>query len=373
MSAGGVLKRWYLLLAKCRLLLVAAAFACQPLFAADFSIGVYYYPGWSPYIKGAKEPDPWQAIKAFPEREPLLGWYHDGMRETLDRQLTWMADHGVDFVTFDWYWEKARPAPETSVRAYLQSPVRARVRYALLWANHTKAPQSLQEWDALVDYWVARHLGNPEYMRLDGKPVLYVFSPDGIRDQAKQIGLSVSDLLNRARAKAKAAGLPGIYFVLCVPAIDYWVLDFSPNAGFDALSAYNYHFGIAGDANKRTPDSHSFEELDSGYQMQWRWILANSKLPYFVPMTSGWDKRPWGGSRNSLHDNSMSNPGSFERHLLKGKAMIQAYPAKTRGIGMVCCWNEFGEGSYIEPTRRFGLEYLQRLKKVFGSRRDGGA
>jgi hypothetical protein len=34
---------------------------------------------------------------------------------------------------------------------------------------------------------------------------------------------------------------------------------------------------------------------------------------------------------------------------------------------MVCCWNEYGEGSYIEPTKMYDLEYLKRIKKVFGT------
>ena len=336
--------------------------------AKEFTLGVYYYPGWSPYTKGPREPDPWKAIQAYPEREPLLGWYHDGKRETLDQQLGWMADHGISFVTFDWYWENGRPAPETSVRAYLQSAARSRVQYNLLWANHNKEPRTLAEWHALVDFWLSRHMQNPEYLRIDGKPVLTIFSPEVLRDQAKALGLPVAAMLDMARDKAKALGLPGIYFVLCVAATDYWVLDFAPKAGLDALTAYNYHFGVAGDANKRTPNSHSFEELDGGYQMQWQWILKNSELPYFVPMTSGWDKRPWGGSgKDPLHDNSVSTPDSFEQHLLKAKASLKAYPEKTKGMGMICCWNEYGEGSYIEPTKRYGTAYLQRVLSVFGA------
>lgn len=329
-------------------------------------LGVYYYPGWSPYTKGAHEPDPWAVIKRFPEREPVLGWYHDGLSKTVDQQLKWMADFGIDFVTFDWYWEHGRPAPEPAVSAYLQSPERARVSYALLWANHNKAPASQEEWLALVDYWIARHLGNPEYLRVDGKPVLFVFSGDVLRDQAKVVGLSTADMLRLARERAKAAGLSGIYFVLCVPAVDYWVQDFAPKAGFDALSAYNYHFGVAGDARRRTRASHSFDELDAAYRMQWQWILDNSPLPYFVPMTSGWDRRPWGGSRDPMHDRSVSTPESFERHLRAGKAMIESNPEKTLGIGMLCCWNEYGEGTYVEPTRIFGTEYLKRVQQVFG-------
>jgi hypothetical protein len=348
------------------LVLILLAFTSLPSLSGEYTLGVFYYPGWSPYVKGANEPDPWQVIKRYPEREPLLGWYHDGRRDTLDKQLSWMADFGIDFVAFDWYWENARPAPETAVRAYLQSPERARVRYALLWANHNKEPRTLKEWDDLVDYWINRHMGNPEYVRIDGKPVLFVFSADDIRDKAKKMGVQVSMLLDRAREKAKASGLPGIYFVLCVAGTDYWLLEFTPKSGFDALTGYNYHWGLASNSNIPTTNSHSFEELDNGYQWEWQRTLKSSKLPYFVPMTSGWDKRPWGGSSDPRHDDSMSTPASFERHLLRAKAMLDAYPEKTRRIGMICCWNEYGEGSYVEPTKLYGFEYLKRLKNVFG-------
>jgi hypothetical protein len=333
----------------------------------DYSLGVYYYPGWSPFVKGQHEPDPWAAIKPYRDLEPLLSWYHDGQMEVLNQQLDWMASYGINYVIFDWYWENRRPAPETSVRAYLNAPARSRVGYALLWANHNKSPSSMGEWDDLVDYWIKRHFANGEYLRIDNKPVMYIFTGDVLRDQARFIGVEVEELLNHARQRAKFAGLAGIYFVLCVPATDYWVLEFAPKAGFDALTAYNYHFGISGDANKRTRDSHSYAELDQDYQMQWNWILANSKLPYFVPMTAGWDRRPWGGSADDpMHDNSLSTPKGFEQHLQHAKAMLDSYPVKTRRMGVICCWNEYGEGSYIEPTKRFGFEYLQRINKVFG-------
>jgi hypothetical protein len=346
------------------LLLANCVLAAEPTPA--YQLGVYYYPGWSPNIKGAGTPDTWNDIKPYAkEREPLLGWYNDAQTSTLDQQLAWMADHGITFTIFDWYWERAKPAPETSVRAYLRSKERRRVRYALLWANHTKEPNTLKEWDALSAFWIKEHLKNPEYMQVDGKPVLFVFAPDILQDQAKRMGMPVPDLLNRTRAQARQAGLKGVYFVLCVPALEFWVKGFAPSSGFDALSAYNYHFGVEGDFSKRTKASESFEELDKGYQAQWRWILKNSQLPYFVPMTSGWDKRPWGGSEPATHDLSMSTPESFENHLRAAKAVMDSQSEKTKRMGVICCWNEFGEGSYIEPTKRDGLQYLKRLREVF--------
>ncbi|MEY4562527.1 MAG: hypothetical protein RLZZ618_1804 [Pseudomonadota bacterium] len=352
--------RWWLTLA-----LLAGSVASHA--ASPYQIGVYYYPGWSPYTKGAHEPDPWAVIKRFPDREPKLGWYHDGKGDTLDQQLAWMADHGISFTVFDWYWENGKPAPQSSVRAYLQSPQRARVKYALLWANHTREPRNLAEWDALTSFWIDNHLKNPEYVLIDGKPALFVFSPDGLRDQAKVIGLPVDKLLDRARSKAREAGLKGIYFVMSTPADEFWARDFAPKAGFDALSAYNYHFGVD-EHLKAGRMSYSFDELDRGYRTHWKWLVARSPLPYIVPMTSGWDKRPWGGSRDRRHDDSMSTPDEFETHLRAGKALMDANPDKTHRMGVICCWNEYGEGSYIEPTKAHGTAYLERVRKVFGGR-----
>ena len=44
---------------------------------------------------------------------------------------------------------------------------------------------------------------------------------------------------------------------------------------------------------------------------------------------------------------------------------MDAHPRKGRRTGMICCWNEFGEGSYVEPTKRDGFAYLERIRKIF--------
>ncbi|MFX9077399.1 glycoside hydrolase family 99-like domain-containing protein, partial [Acinetobacter baumannii] len=75
-------------------------------------------------------------------------------------------------------------------------------------------------------------------------------------------------------------------------------------------------------------------------------------------MTSGWDKRPWGGSSDSDHDNSMGTADQFEQHLIAAKKRMDQFPAQTLKTGIICCWNEFGEGSFIEPTQQNGFDFL---------------
>ncbi len=111
--------------------------------------------------------------------------------------------------------------------------------------------------------------------------------------------------------------------------------------------------------------AHSYKELDMSYRDQWQWMLKNSEGLYIVPLTSGWDKRPWGGSSDPFHDNSISTPDQFEEHLMAAKKLMQAQPKRTKKMAVICCWNEFGEGSFIEPAKQYGFGYLEKNRTVF--------
>ncbi len=44
---------------------------------------------------------------------------------------------------------------------------------------------------------------------------------------------------------------------------------------------------------------------------------------------------------------------------------MDAHPDLTHRTGVICCWNEFGEGSIIEPTRQGGFARLEQIRAVF--------
>ena len=66
--------------------------------AAGYQIGVYYFPGWENNRPGMPAPLPWETIKGFPERQPLLGWYDDSSDAVVQKQIDWMA-HAKDSAT----------------------------------------------------------------------------------------------------------------------------------------------------------------------------------------------------------------------------------------------------------------------------------
>ncbi|WP_417070255.1 glycoside hydrolase family 99-like domain-containing protein [Niveibacterium terrae] len=333
----------------------------------QYLIGTYYFPGWTDHAKGLNFPLPWEPIKKYPEREPLLGWYSDSDGRVLRKQIEWMRSYGIGFVAFDWYWNGKASYLDQSVKTFKAVKIKGQMSYSLLWANHFRFPGKMPEYKAMVDDWIANHFSDPDFLKIDGRPVVFVFAMDAFADAAKTIGVSPRELVDVADAMTRAAGFPGIYLVGGTPALEYWVNGVGPSAGFKALSAYNYHRGYSGTAESAKPNAEGYAQFDAAYQQNWKWILQKASLPYIVPMSSGWDSRPWKNGVASKHDDSMSSPDQFESHLLAAKKVMDGYPGKTRKMGVICCWNEFGEGSYIEPTKKDGFSYLEKVRKVFGS------
>ena len=49
-------------------------------------------------------------------------------------------------------------------------------------------------------------------------------------------------------------------------------------------------------------------------------------------------------------------------HVKQVLRAVENKPASLK-IVFVKSWNEWGEGNYMEPDRRYGLQFLERLKK----------
>lgn len=335
----------------------------------SFMLGVHYYPGWKDDQVGAAYDKPWDKIKPYPEREPLLGWYPEGDVSVMTQHLDWMRQYGIDYVVFNWIWgSDNRPYLTHALNAFLQSPAKQGAQFAILWANHTDYSFSREQFESIFRFWAQRYMHRDDYVKIDGKPVVFIFSAEILIGNARRIGIKVSDLFVLADRIFKSAGLSGIQFIGGVGGARGTDFDYSAASGYAGFSAYNYH----GTATKRFPHgrqvSRSYEELDQGYRDHWTWMLNNASGYYILPMTSGWDKRPWGGSKDPEHDNSLSTPEEFEAHLIAAKDSMLKYPDKTKRMGVICCWNEFGEGAFIEPTKELGFSYLEKVKKVFGER-----
>jgi hypothetical protein len=333
--------------------------------ASPIDVGVFYFPGWTDFAKGLTFKEPWKPIKDFPEREPLLGWYRDSSPNIIKQQTQWMSEYNINFVVFDWYWQDGAPLLEAPLKNYLAGD--SKVRFAVMWSNHGPLIKAKSEFDQMLTYWADHYLQNTRYERAAAKPLIFIYSGSAFESQAKAFGMSSSELIAHAREIFKQHNINDVSFAGGGGANTPFARNVKED-GFDFLFSYNYHSGPSGRILDHVGVSHSYSEFSSAYQEQWDWYALHSTVPYIYAGSSGWDRRPWGGSSDAAHDESVSTPASFASHLAALKNSLESDAKAQPKLAIICCWNEFGEGSYIEPTKKDGFTYLKAVKQVFGGK-----
>jgi len=320
--------------------------------ATDYQVGVYYFPGWHARSR-------WNPIETFPERKPVLGWYDESLPEIADWQIKWAVEHGVSFFVVDWYWSQgARSLEHWLHGAYMNSRYHEYLKFCLLWANHNpEGSSSHQDCLDVTRYWIDNYFKRPEYLRVDGKPVMVIFSVDRLRNDLGSDG--VAQAFEAMDALCRENGIPGIYMVACTAATSEGELRRLADEGYDAVSGYNYP-GL--NANGRT--YFPYEENTAGYQALWEATAEKGILREIPVLSGGWDSRPWHGNKALvLHSRT---PEKFEQHCRDARAFLDATePDPARRMCIVEAWNEWGEGSYIGPHREFGFGYLDAIRNVF--------
>lgn len=317
-----------------------------------FEVGAYYFPGW----KTAKQ---WQPLQRFPERKPVLGWYREGDPEVADWHIKWAVEHGLTFFAYDWYWSQgARQLEHALHDGYFQARYRHLLKFCLLWANHNPpGTSSHDDCLAVTRHWIENYFRRPEHLTIDGKPVMIIFAPDRLTEDLGSAG--VKRAFAAMRLECEGAGLKGLHLIACVG--EAGGVRRAAAEGYDAVTAYNWPgLGMSGEGMFAP-----YETLLAGYRRQWQQLQDASYLPLSpLPLNGGWDSRPWHGENNLVRFGR--TPELFRRHVRDARVFLESLsPTPLRRIVLIEAWNEWGEGSYIEPHTEFGFGYLDALREVF--------
>jgi len=340
----------------------------------EVTVGAYVFPGWYrdegkgdyPY-KTHDEDSEWRQVAKCPKPRPLLGFYEDSLPEVNDWHIKWALEHGVSFFCFDWYWNAGEHRLlRTLERGFLKAKYCDQMKFCIHWCNHgldwrnKKWNRPLDEdfrTKALVEmseYLADNYFKLPNYLRLEGRPVLVVWDAKSlIQANGGAAGFAAAlDAMNKA---LRDRGIPTLYLLAMSNSQGIRA------GGFAATTGYGY-YGTDYDSKYewRAGRSVPYDEVVKHYESVWRGITADPVLPYVVAIGSNWDSRPRAGDNAAVI--SGKTPAKFEtmcRNSLK-------YVDKGLNLAIIEAWNEWGEGSFIEPDKEFGFGFLDAVRRVFG-------
>jgi len=326
----------------------------QPV-PSDYLVGAYYFPGWK---QGAHWG--WSAIEPFPERKPVLGWYEEGDPSIADWQIKWAVEHGISFFAYDWYWSGGSRSLEHALHdGYLKSRYRSLLKFCLLWANHNSpGSTTAADLEAVTHYWLDNYFHLPEYLRIDNKPVIIIFSVGRI---SEDLGSGAAAAIARMNELCRAEGFDGLYLVGCTYP-SRGTVEAMKAEGYSAATGYNYP-----DAGSRPEDRNRapYDLAITAYQNIWQTIQGYGLLDYIALTDPGWDARPWAGPDALVRTGK--SPAKYRHMLELARQFADQHPVGEEKAKIVLteAWNEFGEGDFIEPHREFGFGYLDAIRGVF--------
>jgi hypothetical protein len=333
--------------------------------ASATDIGVFYFPGWeskSTYWKDLKGlPDSRSPDIPWADREPLLGYYAEEDNEVAMQHIKWGSRYGITFFAYDWFWDGKDTHLNHAIDNFIKAPNNSKMKFSLLWANHSDVPRNLKEFDDMVSYWIKHYLTHPQFYQINDRPVIFVFSNVQLEANAKKFGWTVHRLLARADEMARQGNILGIVFVATTNARPSVELEnILLEQGFSAYSGWNY---VRAKDMRQVADFQSM--LETYLDFYDAALSTKGAVNYIPPASPGWDSRPWHGKNSVVRENS--SPEKFKQMLRGAKSLVDSKKVGILDLVMIEAWNEFGEGAYIEPTKQWGFKYLEAINDVFSN------
>ena len=368
----------------------------SPAAREDITVAAINYPGFhcTPFMedqhgKGWSEWDiAGSCLPRFPgHRQPLeclWGCFDETDPAWSAREIDAAADHGIDAWIYDWYWyDGVEIWNEALNEGFLNARNRARMKFGLMWANHTwndnhPAPvgtplrplltvyHSPEDLDRVVDYWCERYFTEPNYWRIDGRPWCSFFR---LKSLLEHLGGEdgTRRAIERMRRRAQYNGETDLH--LCIFSSTAAEGMLAVKLGFDCVTTYNVTAG-----HNQQPRQAIVDYGDVMLQHVHHWkTMADAGLPYWPVVTHGWDvsarndpAEPWPPVRWQWpwgHIVTDNTPQRFGQLVYAARQHIATHTRRS-GTIVINAWNEWTEGSVLLPTKDEGWDVLKALQSA---------
>jgi len=368
---------------------------------SKITIACYYFPNYHPNDarnhklkrNGWSE---WELVKSSKPRFenhnqpniPLWGYTDESSPEIMAKKIGAAADYGIDTFIFDWYYYNDGPFLERALNeGFLKAPNNSRIKFALMWANHDwvdihphrkNTPIKVlypgivtkKTFETICDTVIEKYFKHPSYWKINGCPYFSIYELNKLMESFGTIQ-NAAKMLNLFREKVKKAGFPDLHLNAIVwgntilpgkklpvnPANVVKVL------GFNSVTSYVWIHHV------KLPEMQTdYLYVQKKYFEYWSRAIKMFDVPYFPNVTMGWDSSPR-AFQGDEYDNSRypfmntisgNTPEQFCNALLAVKNKLTG----NEKILTINCWNEWTEGSYLEPDTINKTGYLEAVKKI---------
>lgn len=302
---------------------------------------------------------------------PLGDNYYDlSKKEDIKKQWELAKKYGLDGFVCYHYWFNGKKLLEKPCEIVLDNKD-IDFPFCFCWANEPWArtwdgkntdilmPQEYgnkNDWIEHIKYLI-QFFKDDRYIKIDNKPVFYIYSPSQIPNFDEMIECWNNYLIKE--------GLETIYLVEYICTKNPYPISNNSQAVMEFQPMCVNRFNISNFLKLKRVICKKLKIIDFGnYDYLWEKILRNKKTydnrEIFKGCFVGWDNSPRKGKNSMIVRGA--TPEKFKRYLFE---LSKKYRKNSnKNIIVINAWNEWGEGAMLEPTEKDKYKYLQIIKEV---------
>lgn len=259
---------------------------------------------------------------------PMIGPYASGDTAVIEYQLLLMKLSGIDGVFIDWPGVQNKfdyPLLVKNTEKIVSMLDRVGLQFAIVYEdqnlNNTGVSDKIGTAQADMRYLQDHFFNRPTYEKLEGKPLLLVFGPQALTTEAQWTS---------------------VFSVLPVHPSFFPLWFESNDAGTNARGEFAW-----------IPENH-LSTLNAFYNNGYSGIKFGSAYPGFESFYAegGWAGPTW----------TIAHNGTTTFNQTLDLALNQTAVPYIQ----LATWNDYGEGTMIEPTNEFGYGFLTSLQQKLG-------
>jgi len=308
-------------------------------FEHEILVGTYYYTWYGGFLHW------WEGYT----NAPKLGRYSSWDSSTAEWHIKWAVDNGIDFFAVSWLgpgsWEE-----NALKHGLLQAGDLNYMRFCIFYESvlRMQNPPYTTTFISDVKYLANEYFNHPRYLKIEGKPVLILYL---VNELYLKLGEDAVSTIYQVRRELLDMGFD-VYLVADVIGFPM------PSSQYDRFLKYFnavtwYIFNLGSDWSSL---------LDSVDYTANKWLnYTRSENMSFIPSVyPGFDKTH--SKLNTGQPVLVRNVSRFTEFC----NIARSYAKESAKVVIVATWNEWHEGTSIEPAEEYGFEYLQVIRTVLG-------